>query len=59
MNIAAERLAKTIKGMEMNAMNVFDEVEKHLETPETVVAALESKYYWINGRMAGMPTHKR
>ena len=43
MNIAAERLAKTIKGMEMNAMNVFDEVEKHLETPETVVAALESK----------------
>jgi hypothetical protein len=43
MNIASEKLAKTIRGMEMNAMNEFDEVEKHLDSPESVIAALESK----------------
>ena len=43
MNIAAEKLAKTIRGMEMNAMNEFDEVEKHLDSPDAVIAALESK----------------
>jgi len=42
-NVAAEKIAKTIRGMEMNAMNEFDEVEKHLDTPESVIAALESK----------------
>ena len=31
MDVASEKIAKTISGMEMNAMNVFDEVEKHLE----------------------------
>jgi hypothetical protein len=43
MNVASEKIAKTIRGMEMNAMNEFDEVEKHLDSPETVIAALESK----------------
>lgn len=43
MNIASEKLARTILGMEMNAMNEFDEVEKHLDSPESVIAALESK----------------
>jgi hypothetical protein len=43
MNIASEKLARTILGMEMNAMNEFDEVEKHLDSPEAVIAALESK----------------
>ena len=43
MNIAAERLSKTISGLEMNAMNEFDEVEKHLDSPDAVIAALESK----------------
>lgn len=43
MNIASEKIAKTIRGMEMNAMNEFDEVEKHLDSPESVIAALESK----------------
>ncbi len=43
MNLASEKIAKTIQGMEMNAMNEFDEVEKHLDTPESVIAALESK----------------
>jgi hypothetical protein len=43
MNIASEKIAKTIRGMEMNAMNKFDEVEKHLDSPESVIAALKSK----------------
>lgn len=43
MNVVSEKIAKTIRGMEMNANNVFDEVEKHMETPEAVIAALESK----------------
>ena len=43
MNIASEKIARTIRGMEMNAMNVFDEVGKHLDSPEAVIAALESK----------------
>lgn len=41
--LASEKIGNTVWGMEMNAMYVFDEVEKHLDTPETVVAALESK----------------
>ena len=43
MNIASGKITKTVGGMEMNAMNVFDEVEKHLDSPESVIAALESK----------------
>ena len=43
MDVASEKIAKTIRGMEMNANNVFDEVEKHMDTPEAVIAALESK----------------
>ena len=42
-NVASEKIAKTMRGMEMNAMNEFDEVEKHLDSPESVIAALESK----------------
>jgi len=42
-NVVSEKIAKTIRGMEMNAMNEFDEVEKHLDTPASVIAALESK----------------
>lgn len=42
-NLVSEKLSKTIRGMEMNARNVFDEVGKNLETPESVMAALESK----------------
>ena len=43
LNVASERVTKTISGMEMNAMNVFDEVQKHLDSPEAVVAALKGK----------------
>ena len=42
-NIISEKMAKTIQGMETNAKNVFDEVEKHLDSPEAVIAALQSK----------------
>ena len=38
-----EKLSKTIRCMEMNAENVYDEVAKHMESPQAVVAALGSK----------------
>ena len=43
MNVASQKIAKTVSGMEMNAMNVFDEVGKHMENPDAVIAALGSK----------------
>lgn len=43
MNVASEKVAKSIRGMEINAKNVFDEVQKHMDSPEAVVAALKSK----------------
>lgn len=42
-NIISEKMSKTIKGMETNAKNVFDEVGKHLDSPDAVIAALQSK----------------
>ena len=42
-NLAAEKVARTVHAMEMNAKNVFDEVTKHMDTPEAVVSALQSK----------------
>ena len=36
-------LCRTIKGMELSAENVFNEVEKHLVSPDAVIAALESE----------------
>lgn len=42
-NLISEKMATTIKGMETNAKNVFDEVGKHLDSPEAVIAALKSK----------------
>ena len=35
-NYASEKIAKTVRGMEMNAMNEFDEVEKHLYLIRTI-----------------------
>ena len=43
MNVVAEKLSKTIRGVEMNAENVFDEVAKHLQSPQDVIDALGSK----------------
>ncbi len=42
-SVASEKIAKTAWGMEMNAKNVFDEVDSHLDSPEHVIEALESK----------------
>ena len=42
-SMSAEKVAKTIRGVEMNAQNAFDEVSQHLESPEDVITALESK----------------
>lgn len=42
-HLAAEKVTKTVWGMEMNAKNVFDEVAKNLGSPEAVIAALQSK----------------
>ena len=43
MNVVAEKLSKTFRGVEMNAENVFDEVAKHMDSPQSVVEALGSK----------------
>ena len=43
MNVISGKIAKTVNGMEMNAMNVFDEVEKNMGSPEAVIDALMSK----------------
>ena len=42
-NVSAEKVAKIIRGAEMNANNIFDEVSRNLNDPEGVVAALKSK----------------
>lgn len=43
MSVTSEKIANMIRSMEMNAMNEFDEVEKHLDSPESVITALKSK----------------
>lgn len=43
MNKAAEKVNMTMRSLEMNAKNVFDEVSKHLDSPEAVIEALQSK----------------
>ena len=43
MNVVAEKLSKTFIGVEMNAENVFDEVAKHMDSPQAVIEALGSK----------------
>ena len=42
-NVAAEKVTKIVRSLEMNAKNVFDEVGKHLDSPEAVVTALQCK----------------
>ena len=43
MNEVAEKLSKTVRGVEMNAENVFDEVAKNMDSPQNVIEALGSK----------------
>lgn len=40
-NVSAEKVARIIRGAEMNANNIFDDVSYHLDTPESVIAALK------------------
>ena len=42
-NVVAVQLNKTIRGMELSAANVFNEVEKHMDSPEAVIHALEEE----------------
>ena len=42
-NVSSEKIAKIIRGAEMNATNIFDEVSKNLNDPEDVIAALKNK----------------
>jgi len=51
-NVISEKIAKTIGAMEMSALNVFDEVGKHMDSPEAVIAALKSKTH-INPEVRG------
>ena len=46
-SVIAVQLNKTIRGMEMSATNVFNEVEKHMDSPESVVQALEARCAWL------------
>ena len=41
-NVSSEKVAKTIRGVELNALNIFDEVRSHLHSSEEVIAALEN-----------------
>ena len=43
MNVVAEKIQLEVKTMEIEAMNVSDEVERHLAFPETVMTALEKE----------------
>ena len=45
-NVASERIAKVIRGIEISANNIFEEVEQHLDSPEDVIAALRSKVHF-------------
>jgi hypothetical protein len=42
-SVAAEKVSKIIRGAEMNANNIFDEVARNLDSPEHVIAALKTK----------------
>jgi hypothetical protein len=42
-NVTTEKIAKIVRGAEMNANNIFDEVSRHLDNPDDVIAALKSK----------------
>ena len=51
-NVISEKFSKTIGAMEMSAENVFDEVAKHMDSPEAVVTALKSKTH-LNPEVRG------
>jgi len=42
-NVSSERVAKIIRGVEINANNIFEEVERNLNNSEGVIAAMRGK----------------
>jgi hypothetical protein len=42
-NVSAERVSKIIRGAEMNATSMFEEVSQNMDNSEAVIAALRSK----------------
>ena len=42
-NTSTEKVARIIRGAEINANNIFDEVNMHLDDPDEVIAAIKSK----------------
>ena len=48
MNLVSEKINLEIKRMEIGAKNVFDEVGHNLDSPETVMAALEKEIHLNN-----------
>lgn len=42
-NISTEKVAKIIRGAEINANNIFEEVSKNLDDPEAVILAMKAK----------------
>ena len=43
LNVVSGKVHMEVKDIEMEAMNVFDEVERHLDSPESVMAALDKE----------------
>jgi hypothetical protein len=50
--VISEKIAKTVRGMEMSAINVFDEVGRHMDSPDAVITALKSKTH-LNPEVRG------
>ena len=42
-NISTEKIVRILRGTEMNANNIFEEVNMHLDSPDEVIAALKRK----------------
>ena len=42
-NVTSEKVSKVIRGVEMNANNIFDDVNSNLDNSEDVIAALKNK----------------
>jgi hypothetical protein len=42
-NVSSEKVATIIRGAEMNANNIFDDVSKNIHDPEEVITALKNK----------------
>lgn len=42
-NVSSERVAKIVRGAEMSANNIFDDVNNNLDSPDATIAALKGK----------------